>query len=86
MLPSNFNSRIARHSHDGDPPLTMRAACHFVLLGQCIDIFIEIVGLPFGSGSPGRAKLPCGGQKLPGRLRTVNHKTAMLVAFRPAGS
>jgi hypothetical protein len=75
VLPENFNW-TAGHSHDSDPPLTMRAPCHFVFLVECLDIAERSLQRRCRGGFTTSGETAACRQILPGRLRVVNHKKA----------
>src|ERR1035438_1534474 len=62
LLPAEVStSGPARHSHDGDPALTMRDRCHAHLSDQDIDIILLFLRGRFRIGARAAAKLPrCG--------------------------
>src|ERR1700719_1840608 len=63
LLPAEVStSGPARHSHDGDPALTMRDRCHPHLSDQDIDIIVLFLRLGFLIGLRAAAKLPRGGR------------------------
>src|SRR5215212_10088103 len=65
-----------RHSHDGDPQLTMRGSCHVGLSGQCLDIAERSLKPQCRGGFITMGETAARRQILPGYLRIINHKEA----------
>src|SRR4030081_2653180 len=65
-----------RHSHDGDPGLTMRGSCHVAFPRQCLDISGCSLEAWCRGGFTMKGETAARRQILPGRLRVINHKKA----------